>query len=231
MLEPKKNLFRLLENKSFILRFLIFTAFFWGIYFLSQFVLVPKNLNTTSESNPPVAIEQSKQSIASASATPILEATPSSRKQTAILPKKPIASVTPTPSILGETNNTLEPLQPSVTAPTPTPVVPSPQPVEEIKLQVFVSVDQGAEFSVQLPTGKNQCDVLSQALAEGKISSLTMKYFESFGSQGVYVINGLGNENQVWWTYVVNGKSPSTGCSQQSVSNNDHVNWIYVGRR
>src|SRR3989344_15428 len=42
-------------------------------------------------------------------------------------------------------------------------------------------------------------------------------------------INGVGKGDSVWWTYKVNGKRPSAGCSQVKANNNDNVVWEYIG--
>lgn len=116
---------------------------------------------------------------------------------------------------------------PAITTPspgaTPTPVV------QQITLEM--SIDGGSSFSLNLEQGKNHCDALNQALSEGKISSLNMQYNSSFGSFGVYQINGLGKEGQVWWVYEVNDKSPPFGCSQVQVKDGDKVKWKYIGPR
>ncbi len=95
--------------------------------------------------------------------------------------------------------------------------------------QVQVSINGGIYFSVDVEMGSNQCDVLSNALNQGKISSLNMQFNSSYGSYGVYQINGIGKENQVWWTYLVNGDSPSSGCSYIKANNDDSVSWKYIG--
>lgn len=99
------------------------------------------------------------------------------------------------------------------------------------KISISLSVDEGSSFSLSLDEGNNHCDALSQALQEGKISSLNMQFNSSFNSYAVYKINGLGQEGQVWWTYKVNDKSPPLGCTHIKVQNNDNVRWTYVGPR
>jgi len=118
--------------------------------------------------------------------------------------------------------------------PTPATTTPSPSPtptpvVQQITLEM--SIDGGSSFSLNLEQGKNHCDALNQALSEGKISSLNMQYNSSLGSFGVYQINGLGKEGQVWWVYEVNDKSPPFGCSQVQVKDGDKVKWKYIGPR
>lgn len=95
-------------------------------------------------------------------------------------------------------------------------------------ISVSLSVDGRAQGSVKMPSGSNQCDVLSQALAEGVISSLDMRYISQYGTEGVYVINGLGDPDTVWWTYTVNGTPPPYGCGYMPARNGDSVNWQYI---
>ena len=80
-------------------------------------------------------------------------------------------------------------------------------------------------------TPKNHCQVLEAALAQGKLSSLNLKFFPSLSSYAVYQINGLGDTNQVWWTYSVNGQQPPYGCSQVMVNQGDVIHWTYAGSR
>lgn len=110
---------------------------------------------------------------------------------------------------------------------TPTPT----QSGQAEKASISVSIDGVSPFSITLEKGKNQCDVLQKALDEKKISNLLTKYDSSLGSTGVYVINGLGKENAVWWTYTVNGKSPTQGCDHIAANHGDSVGWKYIGSR
>ncbi len=106
-------------------------------------------------------------------------------------------------------------------APTPTPVVQTDQ--------VNVSINGSSNFSLSVADGSNHCDVLSKALSDGKMASLNMKYSSAYDTYAVYQINGIGKENQVWWTYSVNGSNPPLGCSHIKVKNNDSVSWTYIG--
>lgn len=81
--------------------------------------------------------------------------------------------------------------------------------------------------TVNLSAGSNQCDVLSQALADGLISYLDMSYNSNYGTEAVYVINNIGKPGVVQWTYTVNGKQPRLGCSYIPVHNGDSVSWKY----
>ena len=95
-------------------------------------------------------------------------------------------------------------------------------------LTVKLRINGSYKGSLNLSSGSNQCQVLSKALASGIIASLDMRYYAQYGSQAVYMIDGVGDSNSVWWTYTVNGRSPPLGCSQVQVGNNDDVNWQYI---
>jgi hypothetical protein len=84
-------------------------------------------------------------------------------------------------------------------------------------------------LDVKIPEGANQCDVLSNALSQGKIQSLNMRYDNSLGSNAVYQINGQGQANSVWWTYKVNGQAPAQGCSYVKAQDGDNIEWKYIG--
>jgi uncharacterized protein DUF4430 len=95
-------------------------------------------------------------------------------------------------------------------------------------ISVSLSVNGHAKGVVRLASGGSQCDVLSQALAEGVISSLDMRYSQSYGTEGVYVIDGQGDHDVVWWTYQVNGHAPPYGCGYTTAHDGDSANWQYV---
>ncbi len=95
-------------------------------------------------------------------------------------------------------------------------------------ISVSLSVNGHAKGTVRLASGGSQCDVLSQALAEGVISSLDMRYSQAYGTEGVYVIDRQGDHDVVWWTYQVNGHSPPYGCGYTTAHDGDSVNWQYV---
>ena len=109
--------------------------------------------------------------------------------------------------------------------------VPTGQPVADTKEQTVtasLSVNGVTKGSVELASGSNQCSVLTQGLSAGLISDLDMRYSSQYGTQAVYVIDGVGDSKNIWWTFTVNGKSPPYGCSKISVNNGDSVNWKYV---
>jgi hypothetical protein len=94
-------------------------------------------------------------------------------------------------------------------------------------ISVALSVNGSGKGHVSLAAGSNQCDVLSQALAEGVISSLTMRYYSQYGSEAVYVIDGIGDPGTVRWTYTVNGTPPPYGCTLVTAHSGDSINWQY----
>jgi len=95
--------------------------------------------------------------------------------------------------------------------------------------EITVTINDSSSFKVSVPNNANQCDVLKKSLDEGKLQSLTMRYDDNLSTYGVYQINGVGRENQIWWTYKINGQIPSQGCSYIRANNNDSVVWKYVG--
>lgn len=95
--------------------------------------------------------------------------------------------------------------------------------------QITLKVNGSTAGDVNVPSGSNQCDVLTKALDQGKISSLNMKYDNNYGSYAVYQINGIGNPSSVWWGYKVNGQSPSKGCSYISANSGEVIEWDYAG--
>jgi len=97
-----------------------------------------------------------------------------------------------------------------------------------VNVSVDLSVNSNHLGRVVLKKGDNQCSVLSKALSAGLIESLDMHYSSQYKTMAVYVIDGIGEPNQIWWTYTVNGKPPPFGCSKMPVSNGDRVNWNYV---
>ena len=105
---------------------------------------------------------------------------------------------------------------------------PGTQADPQSVISVSLSVNGHAKGTVRLASGGSQCDVLSQALAEGVISSLDMRYSQSYGTEGVYVIDGQGDHDVVWWTYQVNGHAPPYGCGYTTAHAGDSVNWQYV---
>lgn len=96
-------------------------------------------------------------------------------------------------------------------------------------IDVNVNITGSSSFTLTLPFSSNHCDVLSYALSQGKIAQLDMRYNSGYGSYGVYKINNIGQANQIWWTFRVNGVSPAKGCSYVPVNNYDQIVWEYIG--
>ncbi len=128
-----------------------------------------------------------------------------------------------TPTAAPQTTNNAQ----SNSAASPT-VQPTTQPSVQT-FQVNLSINGSSVGSVTLDQGANQCDVLSRAKDQGKISSLLMKYDNNLGTNGVYQINGQGKENSVWWVYKVNGQSPGQGCSLVKANSGENIEWSYQG--
>lgn len=126
---------------------------------------------------------------------------------------------TPTPSPIANS----EPKPNAIISPTATPL-PTPQ-INHLN----ISINNSTGFTLLIEDGANQCDVLSKSLSDGKIASLNMKYDSRYNTYGVYQINGIGKENQIWWTFSVNGTNPPQGCSQVKANNNDNIVWTYIG--
>lgn len=180
------------------------------IFATSRTITLQKTLGVTTK-NP------STQVVRSGSTTP----TPSTTKQQ--LNNETIVSITPTTQPVSQQTTTQQTAQPTQT-PSATNT-PAPQQNNQVNL----SINGSSVGSVTIASGANQCDVLSQALSQGKIQSLNMRYDNSLGTYGVYQINGTGKENAIWWTYKVNGQSPGQGCSYIKANNGDNVEWNYIG--
>ena len=101
-------------------------------------------------------------------------------------------------------------------------------PAPAVAINVTLSINGGYKGNVKLLAGSNQCDVLTQALATNIISSLDMRYSSQYKTQGVYVIDGIGDAGTIWWTYKVNGSAPPYGCGVMTAHDGDSVNWQYV---
>lgn len=166
--------------------------------------------------NTPAGVEKTKLEIKS-------EAVETSNKV------EPSTSLTSTKSYpIPKPTSTPAPSQPSsstdqVANPTPTPA--STAPFE----QVHLSINGSSSFNVAVSKDSNQCDVLSKALEQGKISSLNMRYDKTYETYAVYQINGIGKENSVWWVYTVNGQSPPQGCSYIKANSDNAIEWKYIG--
>lgn len=160
-------------------------------------------------------------------------------------PQKKVASIvnpttypSPSPEISPETTDEVSPAVKKISKNTVVITTPAPaqsstnsggSTSQSSQLHVDVSITGVSGFSLDVSPGANQCEVLTKAQSDGKINSLNMRFNSDLGSSAVYQINGLGKDNAVWWTYKVNGQSPSQGCSYIKVNNGDKVEWNYIG--
>lgn len=138
------------------------------------------------------------------------------------------ARVAPSPSVPTETNTAdvkSVPIAQAVGQYTP---AEEPVQVTQTEVTTTLYVNGSLKGAVVLAAGSNHCDVLLEAYESGVISSLNMKYYSGLKSYGVYVIDGIGDSNSIWWTYTVNGKSLPYGCSHAMVLSGDSVEWKYV---
>lgn len=118
---------------------------------------------------------------------------------------------------------------PEPSTPTQTTEASVPQPDQPADVQATLYINSMRKGQVVLPGGSNHCDVLSVALDKGLVNSLKMEWKGGgLNSYAVYVIDGRGDPNSVWWVYEVNGKSPSYGCSHVPVEDGDNVNWKFI---
>lgn len=170
---------------------------------------------TEADPTPTPAPQDSKLDPASITITPTPTPTTLSANDT-----KPTSQITPSSTPI-PTN------LPSPTSTTP----PTTTPVPTTHLQLTLQIDNDPPFNLEVDSPKNHCQILEAALAQGKLSSLNLKFFPSLSSYAVYQINGLGDTNQVWWTYSVNGQQPPYGCSQVIVNQGDVIHWTYAGPR
>lgn len=157
---------------------------------------------------------------------------PAPTSQISLLPSpSPSLSPSPSPTSLPKTAIKPSPIPTptSTPAPTPTPVPANSSSTEANKPRVQLSINGGGSLSVEVSDGNNQCDVLSKALEQGKISQLNMRYDSNYGSYAVYQINNLGSESTVRWVYKVNGQSPNLGCSYIKANSGDNIEWSYQG--
>jgi hypothetical protein len=133
---------------------------------------------------------------------------------------QPGAKPSSPPTSKGSNQSAAAPVQPNVVA--------SPPASNPSMVTVSLSINGNSKGSVTLASSSNECEVLSSALSSGMLSNLDMRYNAQYKTYVVYVINGIGDSNAVWWTYTVNGKSPPYGCSGTAVRGGDVVNWQYV---
>lgn len=156
---------------------------------------------------------------------PMAQSQPASQAQSE---SKPMANQSQADSSQSTTGNSQQTTMPSNGSMSTQPAGDTTQQ-QQSSINVNVTVAGSSSFSLMLPSPANQCDVLSHALGAGKISQLDMRYNSGYGSYGVYKINNIGQANQIWWTFRVNGVSPSKGCSYVPANNYDQIVWEYIG--
>lgn len=132
---------------------------------------------------------------------------------------------------VSKSKSSTKPQVPASTQPaTSAPATNTPNSPTASTVSTQLSVNGAAKGLVTIAANSNHCEVLSQALRNGQINSLDLRYSTQYGTYAVYMIDGVGDSNAVWWTYKVNGSSPPYGCSQMKVKNGDSVHWEYVKR-
>ncbi|MBP6005542.1 DUF4430 domain-containing protein [Candidatus Saccharibacteria bacterium] len=107
---------------------------------------------------------------------------------------------------------------------------PNPEPIQPETLNIKLQINTDSVIPLKILAGLNHCQLLEQAHSQGKISQLNIRYFPEYSSMGVISINNIGDANQVYWTYKVNGAGPPLGCSQVLVKSGDFVLWEYQGK-
>jgi len=135
--------------------------------------------------------------------------------------EQPVQQKTPKPAQSPETQTNTQ-----STYPQPATTENPPQP-EPATIEVSLTINNSYKGKVSLPDGSNQCDVLRQALSDGLISNLDIRYSNQHKTHGVYIIDGIGDNNAIWWTYKVDGKSPPVGCSKVEARSGQSVEWEY----
>lgn len=138
----------------------------------------------------------------------------------------PTAPPTPKPSPNPQTQTT-NPHTQGANAPT-TPATETADKPQPATIAVSLSINGSRKGEVSIEPGKNHCDVLNQALADGTIDSLDLRWNAAWKTYGVYKINGQGEDNTINWVYEVNGKSPHVGCSLAKPAAGDTINWKYL---
>jgi len=118
-----------------------------------------------------------------------------------------------------------KPIQLTKLSPSPT-VVPTKT---KQNVKVSLSINGSPVGQIDMTSDQNQCDVLTQALEQKKIKSLDMRYNKDFKTSVVYLVNGIGKKDSIWWGFKVNGKLPDQGCSYIKVKNGDSTDWSYLG--
>ena len=120
-----------------------------------------------------------------------------------------------------------KPIQLAKLSNAPSPTVVPTKTVQKIK--VSLSINGSPVGQIDMKSNQNHCEVLNEALSQKKIKSLDMRYNKDFKTNVVYLVNGIGKKDSVWWGFKVNGKSPDNGCSYIKVKNGDSSDWSYLG--
>ena len=114
--------------------------------------------------------------------------------------------------------------------PAPEATEQNPQTITiELSLKTQSEATESSAITINLPSGSEHCEVLNQALADGKIKDLDMRFNEEYKTNSVFVINGLGKTDSPWWVYKINGADAPAGCSQVKVNQGDKILWEYLG--
>lgn len=120
-----------------------------------------------------------------------------------------------------------KPIQLTKLSNTPSPTVAPTKTAQKIK--VLLSINGSPVGQIDMTSDQNQCDILTEALAQKRIKSLDMRYNKDFKTSVVYLVNGIGKKDSIWWGFKVNGKLPDQGCSYINVKNRDSTDWSYLG--
>ena len=96
-------------------------------------------------------------------------------------------------------------------------------------IQVNLSIDGEPGKDLDIASGSNHCDLLNRALEMQIIDSLKMEFNDQYQTYGIYKINDIGKENEVWWVFTINGESAPAGCDGVTVNEGDQVVWEYLG--
>lgn len=99
--------------------------------------------------------------------------------------------------------------------------------MDTLKVNLSINGEPGKDLDIA--SGSNHCDLLNRAQDMQIINSLKMEYNETYQTYGVYKINDIGKDDEVWWVFTINGESPPAGCDGVKVNEGDQVVWEYLG--
>ena len=95
--------------------------------------------------------------------------------------------------------------------------------------RVNLSINHVLVGEVEVPQESSQCNVLKMAYEIGLIPEPPdMRFNTKYDTFAVYVINGIGDKDEPWWMFTVNGEYPDAGCSHIPVNNGDEVDWYFL---